>query len=77
MSQIESNTNEKFTIKYKDTLKRCQARWRATERGKEMTRRRSLKYYYRKKGLYHPELNPEGQIEGKYKKENVEQLYNE
>ena len=72
MSQTESNNNEKFTVKYRDTLKRCQMRWRATERGKEKCRIRSLKYYYRKKGLYHPELNPEGEIEGKYKKTNIE-----
>ena len=60
----------KFTVKYRTTLKKCQKRWCATERGKEMNRRRSLKYYYRKKNMYHPELNPDGEIEGKFKKLN-------
>jgi len=77
MSQTEAATVEKFTVKYRETLKKCQARWCATERGKEMTRKRNLKYYYRKKNLFHPELNPEGEIENKYKRKNIYSNINE
>lgn len=67
----------KLHIKYKETLKRCQKRWTQTERGREMTRKRNLKYYYRKKNIYHPELNVDGEIERKYKKKKHLNIINE
>ena len=65
-----SDNQIKIHIKYKDSIKKAQRRWAATERGREMTRIRNAKYYYRKKNLYHPEYNVDGEIEGKKYKRN-------
>ena len=68
---IENTEPIKQHVKYKETIKKCQKRWAQSERGRKMTARRSLKYYYRKNNIYHPEFNIDGEDERKYKR-NVE-----
>jgi len=70
---IKTTEDEKITHyqKYKMTIDTNKKKWAKSERGKQLTRIRNLKYYYRKKNLYHPQLNPDGEFEKKYKRNNI------
>ena len=60
----------KHYYKYKTTIDEGKKRWAKTERGKKLSRARSLRYYYKKKDVFHPIYNREGSIERKFKKNN-------
>ena len=60
-----------FAKKYHDRLLRDRAyarEYRLSPEGKQKEKVRALRYYYKKNDLYHPELNPKGSIERKYKR---------
>lgn len=59
-----------ITLQQKQYQARSMSAYFKTPQGREKHNRQQLKQYYIKKDQYHPELNPDGKIEKKYKRQS-------
>ena len=56
------------TLQQKQYQSRSMSKYFKTEHGRKKHNRQQLAQYYKKKDQYHPEINPNGKIEKKYKR---------
>lgn len=58
------------TLMQKQYQSRSMSKYFKTEHGRKRHNRQQLRQYYVKRNQYHPELNPNGKIEKKYKRKS-------
>ena len=63
-----------ITMMQKQYQARSMSNYFKTPLGREKHNKQQLKQYYIKKDQYHPELNPDGKIEKKYKRQSKSQV---
>ena len=74
ISNLDKKTIYHYAELYLLTVQKRRERikkYSKTEKGRENNKRRSKRFYYRRNDVYHPEFNPTGTKERRYKRSNV------